>query len=243
MPGTRGSILVVEDDEAIRHVVRLALQREGYTVAEAAAGEEGLRLLDLERPVVVLLDIMLPGMDGWEVCKVIRARSKVPVIMLTARVEEADRVLGLELGADDYVVKPFSPRELVARIKAVLRRAGPWGDPQAPESGKMEYPGLSIDPVAHEVRVSGTPLHLTPKEFDLLTWLARRPGQAFTKTALLEAVWGYEMGDERTVTEHIKRLRHKMGDTGRRYIKTVWGIGYKFSPHSQAEPGAGEGPV
>lgn len=201
-------ILLVDDDEKIREILRAYLQRDGYGVEEVADGEEALTAFDHTRPDLVILDLMLPGLDGWEVCKRIRAKSRVPIIMLTARGEEFDKVLGLELGADDYVSKPFSPRELTARVKAVLRRtdAGP-----SPEE-TLRFPDLEIDRASRRAFYNGKEVFLTPKEFDLLWFLASNPGRVFSREQLLEKVWGYDyFGDTRTVDTHIKRLREKLG--------------------------------
>lgn len=175
---------------------------------------------------LLVLDLMMPGLDGWAVCQRVRASSSLPIIILTARSDEMDRVLGLDLGADDYLVKPFSPRELVARVKAVLRRTKPL-----PDGTTLQYPGITMDEQAREVRINDKPVALTPKEFELLLFLARSPGRAFTREQLLQHVWGYNyFGDARTVDTHVTRLREKMSRFGLepQYISTVWGIGYKF---------------
>lgn len=221
-------ILVIEDEQNVRRLVRIALQRDGFSVLEAEDGKTGLQLFASEEPDLVILDLMLPGVDGWEVCREIRSRSSTPLIMLTARGDEVDRVLGLEMGADDYVVKPFSPRELVARVKAVLRRQGSQ-DYHAADV--IEHPGLVINPAERTVLLDGQPVRLTPKEFDLLALLAAHPGKAFPRERLLQRVWGHDYwGDERTIDVHITRLREKLGKNSgaRDYISTVWGIGYKF---------------
>jgi DNA-binding response OmpR family regulator len=194
-------------------------------------GNEALARADAQLPDLVVLDIMLPGLDGLEVCRRLRSRAPIPVVMLTARGSEEDRVLGLELGADDYVAKPFSPRELTARVKAVLRRAGsPLGEVDS--AGTVEHDGIQIDLGAREARVRGEPATLTAREFELLAFLVRRPRQVFRRDELLEHVWGYTYGDTATVTVHIRRLREKIEDdpsTPRR-ITTVWGVGYRFDP-------------
>ncbi len=221
-------ILVIEDEQNVRRLVRIALQRDGFSVLEAEDGKTGLQLFAAENPDLVILDLMLPGVDGWEVCREIRARSSTPLIMLTARGDEVDRVLGLEMGADDYVVKPFSPRELVARVKAVLRRQGAQ-DNHADEP--IVHPGLVINPAERTVLLDGQPIRLTPKEFDLLALLAAHPGKVFPRERLLQRIWGHDYwGDERTIDVHITRLREKLGRNSgaREYISTVWGIGYKF---------------
>lgn len=220
-----GVILIVEDEQTVRDVASLYLQKEGFRVVSAVDGEEALEMIRSENPDLVILDIMLPKKDGWTVCREIRQYQSVPIIILSAKGEEYDRVLGLELGADDYVTKPFSPRELVARVKAVLRRSGPTTDP----GQVLRYPGLTIDTAAHRVEVNGREIPLTPKEFELLVFLASRPRRVFNREQLLSAVWGYEFsGDTRTVDTHIKRLREKLRGTGQSYLKTVWGLGYKF---------------
>lgn len=222
-------VLVVEDDPTLSDVVSRYLQREGFDVETCADGAQGLaRSLDW-LPDLVVLDIMLPGLDGLEVCRRLRSSAPIPVVMLTARTEEDDRVLGLELGADDYVTKPFSPRELTARIKAVLRRSdGPvtGGGP-----GPLRAGALEVDPVAHEARRDGRPIHLTSKEFDLLVHLMRHPRQAFGRDELLESVWGWSYGDSATVTVHVRRLRTKVEDDpgAPRHLVTVSG-GYRFEP-------------
>jgi DNA-binding response OmpR family regulator len=224
-------VLVVEDDRTVAEVVTRYLEREGFAVESVGDGNEALARADAQLPDLVVLDIMLPGLDGLEVCRLLRSRAPIPVVMLTARGSEEDRVLGLELGADDYVAKPFSPRELTARVKAVLRRAGsPLGDVDS--AGTVEYDGLQVDLGAREARVRGELATLTAREFELLTFLVRRPRQVFRRDELLEHVWGYTYGDTATVTVHIRRLREKIEDdpsTPRR-ITTVWGVGYRFDP-------------
>lgn len=223
-------VLVVDDEVKIRELVRAYLQKEGFEVAEAAGGLEALEKLKAQAFHAVVLDLMMPGMGGLELCREIRKDSDVPIIMLTARGEEIDRVLGLELGADDYMVKPFSPRELVARIKAVLRRVKKAGNgPGAPSM--IEAGGLQINESAREATIDGQALALTPKEFDLLLNLARHPGRVFSREQLLQQVWGYDyFGEGRTVDTHITRLREKLSRIRpeQQYIATVWGIGYKF---------------
>ncbi|WP_078060433.1 response regulator transcription factor [Desulfotomaculum copahuensis] len=220
-------ILVVDDEEPVCALVRMYLENEGFPVETAGDGEEALSRVKSGYIRLVLLDLMLPGLDGWTVCREIRKFSPVPIIMLTAKGEEFDRVMGLELGADDYMAKPFSPRELVARVKAVLRRTEQAG---ARERTLLIYPGLTIDCNANRVEVSGREVQLAPKEFELLCFLASRPRRVFTRDYLLEKVWDYNYtGDGRTVDTHIKRLREKLKtESGRSYLKTVWGKGYKF---------------
>ncbi|MDI3543615.1 MAG: two-component system, OmpR family, response regulator ResD [Candidatus Atribacteria bacterium] len=222
------SILVVEDEESVRELLRLYLEKEGFKVELAADGEEALDKMSRASPDLILLDLMLPKKDGWEVCREIRKTSYVPIIMLTARGEEFDKVLGLELGADDYIAKPFSPREVVARIKAVLRRAN-----ASLGGGRMwETLGLRIDYEAKKVEIKEKEINLTPKEFELLWFLVNHPQRVYTREQLLEYVWGYDfLGDARTVDTHIKRLREKLSEGGiSSSIKTVWGYGYKFEP-------------
>ncbi|HPZ81258.1 MAG TPA: response regulator transcription factor [Candidatus Atribacteria bacterium] len=223
------NILVVEDEESVRELLRLYLEKEGFKVELASDGEEALDKMSRTSPDLVLLDLMLPKKDGWEVCREIRKTSYVPIIMLTARGEEFDKVLGLELGADDYIAKPFSPREVVARIKAVLRRA----NSTSLSRGRIwETLGLKIDYEAKKVEAKGREINLTPKEFELLWFLVNHPRRVYTREQLLEYVWGYDFaGDTRTVDTHIKRLREKLTEGGiASSIKTVWGYGYKFEP-------------
>ncbi|SFG06116.1 two component transcriptional regulator, winged helix family [Desulfotomaculum arcticum] len=228
MPEYAGTVLVVEDEEPVRELTRLYLEREGFQVETALDGEEALLRAASARPDLILLDIMLPKMDGWAVCREIRKQLVTPIIMLTARGEELDRVLGLEMGADDYITKPFSPREMVARVKAVLRRVQQTQTRQ--DNEVITLPGLIIDNSARQVEINGQVIPMPPKEFDLLWFLAGNPGRVFTREQLLQQVWEYDyLGDPRTVDTHIKRLREKLNaNTGRRYIKTVWGLGYKF---------------
>jgi two-component system alkaline phosphatase synthesis response regulator PhoP len=220
-------VLVVDDDPGIVKVVRAYLEQAGFEVLAAHDGKKAMQIARHERPDLVVLDLMLPEMDGWDVCRALRKESDVPIIMLTARVEETDKLVGLELGADDYVTKPFSPRELVARVRSVLRRAD--GMPPAPE--RISRGDVTIDLSRHSVEVAGQPKDLTPTEFNLLATLMNDPGRAFTRTQLLEAVQGYAYeGYERTIDVHVKNLRQKIEDDSRnpQRIKTVYGIGYKF---------------
>lgn len=219
-------ILVVDDELAILELVSFNLRREGYDVITAADGKSALEVFAAEKPDLVVLDLMIPEPDGYEVCRIIRAQSAVPVIMLTARGEEQDRVRGLDLGADDYVVKPFSPRELLARVRAVLRRS-----PVVQEGDRLVAGELVIDSERHQVTIAGEPVELTPKEFDLLKMLAENAGRALERDFLLEKVWGYAFaGATRTLDVHIRRLRQKIDDDPQnpRYIETVHGIGYRF---------------
>ncbi len=223
-------VLLVEDDSQLADVVRLYLEDAGFRVEVARDGLAGIQSFAERRPDLVILDLMLPGIDGWQVCRRIRQESRVPVLMLTARGDEEDRVRGFELGADDYVVKPFLPRELVARVKALLRRRNEAGDH---EREQLAFTGLNIDRTQFRVLVGSLEVALTPKEFDLLWLLASHPGRAFQRDHLLERVWGYDYaGDAHTLEVHVGRLREKLerGLPGQRWIKTVWGIGYKFEP-------------
>ena len=229
VPAVSPRILVVDDEKMVTEVVERYLQREGYDVAVARDGLEALRIAREWSPDLLLLDLMLPGIDGLEVCRQLRQETELPIIMLTARGEETDRVVGLELGADDYMVKPFSPRELVARVKAVLRRATA-GPGRAP-GGAVRFNSLSINPQTREVSDDGRQINLTAKEFDLLYFLASHPNQVFTREQLMNDVWDYTYAaDYSTVTVHIRRLREKVeaDPVKPRYIKTVWGVGYKF---------------
>jgi DNA-binding response OmpR family regulator len=223
-------ILVVDDEPMVREVVVAYLEREGYVVEEAATGSEALKRIRESCPDLVVLDVMLPEVDGFSVLTELRRDRDVPVILLTARTEEPDRVLGLELGADDYVVKPFSPRELVARVKSVLRRTTPA--PTATEV--LEFDGLVIDEKAREVKVRGEAIEMTPKEFDLVAFLARSPRRVFSRAQLLEQVWdsSADWQDPSTVTVHVRRLRRKVETDPEqpRWITTVWGVGYRFEP-------------
>ena len=222
-------VLVVEDEPTVSEVVERYLRREGYEVAVASDGLEGLRLAQKWAPELVVLDLMLPQVDGLEVCRQLRRESQVPIIILTARGEETDRVVGLEMGADDYMVKPFSLRELVARIKSVLRRAS--AGPVQAAGGTLQFENLTINLLTREVIAGGKDVRLTAKEFDLLVFFASNPGQVFARDQLMDRVWDYTYAaDSSTVTVHIRRLREKIeADPMRpKYIKTVWGVGYKF---------------
>jgi DNA-binding response OmpR family regulator len=222
-------VLVVEDEQVVREVVVKYLRREGYQTLEAGDGDTACSLVERERPDLVVLDVMLPGRDGLAVCRWIRARSEVPVIMLTARGEEADRIVGLELGADDYVTKPFSPRELATRVKAVLRRARP----PAEQDERLVFGELVIDASTREVLKNGRPLELTAREFDLLWFLASNPRHVFSRDQLMDRVWGHATAvDTGTVTVHVRRLRSKIEDDPSRpqRLQTVWGVGYRFAP-------------
>ena len=225
-------ILIVDDDENIAELISLYLTKECFDTMLVHDGEKALVAYDTYQPNLILLDLMLPGIDGYQVCREIRTRSNVPIIMLSAKGEVFDKVLGLELGADDYIMKPFDAKELVARVKAVLRRyqAVPKPEPTTPENGKyVEYPGITINLTNYSVVVDGTNVDMPPKELELLYFLAASPNQVFTREQLLDHIWGYEyIGDTRTVDVHIKRLREKIKDHPQWSLSTVWGIGYKF---------------
>ena len=226
--------LIIEDDPDITRLVRLYLVEAGFVVVSADNGIDGLAAHVREQPDIIILDVMLPGLDGREVCQRIRQIARTPIIMLTARRMEEDRVQGLDLGADDYVTKPFSPRELVSRARAVLRRAAPdrAADPARDlpaRPDRLSFGALSIQPLARRVEVEGNPIELTPKEFDLLVALASAPDHVFSREALLSRVWGYEyLGDSRTVDVHIGTLRKKIERGATQYIRTVWSQGYSF---------------
>jgi DNA-binding response OmpR family regulator len=223
------TILVVDDEPIVRDVVVRYLRRDGYRTREAATGDEAREILEAEMPELVVLDVMLPGTDGLELCRWIRARSDLPVIMLTARGGETDRIVGLELGADDYVTKPFSPRELAVRVRNVLRRSRT----AAEDGDRITFGSFEIDSSAREVRCDSQQLSLTAKEFDLLWFLASHPRRVFSRDQLMDGVWGYTTAlDTGTVTVHIRRLRQKIeSDPSRpRFLETVWGVGYRFSP-------------
>jgi two-component system alkaline phosphatase synthesis response regulator PhoP len=218
------TILVVDDERNIVELAKLYLQNEGYRVEVAGDGAEALEKIEALRPALVVLDLMLPEMDGWEVCRQVRASSSTPIIMLTARDDDVDKIVGLELGADDYITKPFNPRELVARVKAVLRRTA-----EPPRQGRALHVGpLVIDPARREATLDGVALSLRAKEFDLLHALAEHRGLVLSREQILERVWGYDyLGESRTVDVHIARLRDKLAE-GRVIIETVWSIGYKL---------------
>ncbi len=219
--------LVIEDDKNIAELLRLYLEKDGFDVSIAADGGKGLQLAEDESPDVVLLDIMLPVMDGWQVCREIRRTSQVPIIMLTAKGETFDKVSGLEMGADDYVTKPFEVKELIARIHAVMRRTE-GGD--SPAAKRLEYDKLIINLDSYELIVDGKKVDTPPKEMELLYHLAASPNRVYTRNQLLDEVWGFDyFGDSRTVDVHIKRLREKLeGVSDKWSLKTVWGVGYKF---------------
>jgi DNA-binding response OmpR family regulator len=223
------TVLVVDDEPIVREVVVSYLEREGYRTLEASDGDTARQLIERERPGLVVLDVMLPGTDGLELCRWVRARSDLPVILVTARGDEVDRIVGLELGADDYVTKPFSPRELAARVRTVLRRA--TASVSARE--RLSFDGLEIDAETREVRKRGELVRLTAREFDLLWFLADHPRQVFSRDLLMDRVWGYSAAlDTGTVTVHVRRLREKIEDdpSRPRFLETVWGVGYRFVP-------------
>jgi DNA-binding response OmpR family regulator len=223
------TVLVVDDEPTIREIVAGYLEREGYRTLEAADGNRARELLEREPPDLVVLDVMLPGADGLELCRWIRSRSRLPVIMLTARGEESDRIVGLELGADDYVTKPFSPRELAARVRTVLRRA----EPEAVSEERLSFNGLVIDSATREVTKNGAALRLTAREFDLLWFVASHPRRVFSREQIMRRVWGYSAAlDTGTVTVHVRRLREKIEEepSRPRHLETVWGVGYRFTP-------------
>jgi len=224
-----GSVLVVDDEPIVRDVVVRYLETAGFDTIEARDGLAARELLEQEMPTAVVLDLMMPRMDGLELCRWIRARSDVPVIMLTALGEETDRIVGLELGADDYVTKPFSPRELAVRVKAVVRRATPG----APKAERIEVGDLRVDALTREVVKAGRAVRLTATEFDLLWFLASHPRRVFSRQQLMGSVWGYQASfDTGTVTVHVRRLREKIETepSKPRHLETVWGVGYRFTP-------------
>ncbi|MFD2762265.1 response regulator transcription factor [Lentibacillus juripiscarius] len=231
---TNAKILVVDDEDRIRRLVRMYLEKEDFIVEEAADGTEALEFAKTNDYEVILLDIMMPGMDGIEVAKELRKEKTTPIIMLTAKGEESDRVQGFEVGSDDYIVKPFSPREVVLRVKAILRRVSShdYNEAETPTKNLIVFPHLTIDYDAHRVTADGNEVSLTPKEYELLCFLAEEPDKVFSREVLLKEVWEYEFfGDLRTVDTHVKRLREKLTKVSKEaanMIVTVWGVGYKF---------------
>ncbi|MGH3437279.1 MAG: response regulator transcription factor [Sciscionella sp.] len=227
MPTAVSTVLIVDDDATVADVVRRYLENAGYQVRIAADGETGLRLAEQLRVNLVVLDLMLPGIDGLEVCRRLRARSAVPVIMLTARGEEQDRIAGLQLGADDYVAKPFSPRELALRVASVLRRTTPSAG-----GGVLAEGGLVLDTEARSATLDDSQLSLTTREFELLAFFLSHQGKAYSRAELLEQVWAWDFGDQSTVTVHVRRLREKIEPDPARpsRIATVWGVGYRYDP-------------
>lgn len=223
----RQTIMVVDDDPNIAQLVRLYLEKEGFEVDVQIRGDEAVSAFHKNPPALILLDIMLPGMDGWQVCRAVRQISSIPIIMISAKDETFDKVLGLELGADDYVTKPFEGKELVARVKAVLRRTAP----SETQKDTLAFPGLTISLEKYEVHFQGKLIEMPPKELEVLYFLAGRQNRVFTRDQLLQQVWGFDFfGDSRTVDVHIKRLREKLQNSEALgwQIKTVWGVGYKF---------------
>lgn len=228
-------ILIVDDDENIANLISLYLTKECYETRIEHDGQSALDAFKEYAPNLILLDIMLPGLDGYEVCREIRRESKVPIIMLSAKTEVFDKVLGLELGADDYIIKPFDSKELVARVKAVLRRytEAPAPVEKKPDEKRVEYKDLIINLSNYEIIYKGKPVEMTPREIELLYFLASSPNQVFTREQLLDHIWGYEYaGDTRTVDVHIKRIREKIADTDQWSIGTVWSVGYRFEVHN-----------
>src|SRR5579875_1828187 len=222
----KGEVLIVDDEPGIRRLIALYLEREGFATSAVGSGAEALELVKRSMPALIILDIMLPDIDGWEVCREVRRTSDVPIIMLTAREGDEDKIVGLEIGADDYVTKPFVPRELVARVRAILRRTRA---PQ-PESDAtfLDFGDLTIDTGKREVRLNGQVIQLRAKEYDLLAKLASKPGWVFKREQLLQDVWGYDFyGDSGTIDVHVRRLRAKLNDSSShpRFIETVWGVG------------------
>jgi len=226
---TVARVLVVDDDVTVREVVVSYLRAGGHAVVEAADGAEALRAMRSDPADLVVLDLMMPGIDGLEVCRRLRAAGDVPIIMLTALGAEVDRVVGLESGADDYVTKPFSPRELVLRVEALLRRVG---EQSRPETGSVTDGDLVVDSGRHEATLDGRPIALTSREFDLLRFLVTNPGTAYSRDELLQHVWGWSFGDQSTVTVHVRRLREKVERDPKRpnRLVTVWGVGYRWEP-------------
>ena len=221
-------VMIVDDDKNICDLLRLYLEKDGYNIILSHDGEEALVKFNALKPDIVLLDVMLPGIDGWQICREIRKKSNVPIIMITAKSETFDKVLGLELGADDYIVKPFDTKEVIARIKAVARRTGKL--PSKADTKELNYDKLSVNLTRYVLKVDGKVLDTPPKELELLYFLASNPNRVFTRDQLLDEVWGFEYyGDSRTIDVHIKRLREKLeGVSDKWSLKTVWGVGYKF---------------
>lgn len=222
-----GKIMIVDDDLNICELLRLYIEKEGFSVVTVNDGESAVKSFEKEKPDLILLDIMLPKLDGWQVCREIRKTSQCPIIMLTAKGEVFDKVLGLELGADDYMVKPFEAKEVIARIRAVLRRTGKTEEPPVKE---VRWDKLSINLTNYELKVDGVQIDTPPKEMELLYHLASNPNRVFTRDQLLDEVWGFDYyGDSRTVDVHVKRLREKIDGVSDKWeLKTVWGVGYKF---------------
>lgn len=222
-------ILVVDDESRMRKLVRDFLEKQNFAVLEAGDGSEALDIFfDNQDIALIILDVMMPKMDGWQVCREVRGYSEVPIIMLTARSDERDELQGFELGVDEYISKPFSPKILVARVEAILRRTN-----QVTDDETIEYGGITIDKAAHVVSIDGNPIDLSYKEFELLTYFMENKGIALSREKILNSVWNYDyFGDARTIDTHVKKLRSKLGDCGE-YIKTIWGMGYKFEVEGQ----------
>ena len=225
---TNAKILIADDDKNICELLKIYFEKEGYAVVLAGNGEEDLLKFDEEDPDIILLDVMMPKLDGWQVCRELRKKSECPIIMITAKGETFDKVLGLELGADDYVVKPFEPKEIVARVKAVLRRTGKANSEN--DKKEVNYDKLTVNMTKYELKVDGKIVDTPPKELELLFHLASNPNRVYTRDQLLDEVWGFEYyGDSRTVDVHVKRLREKLEGVSEKWsLKTVWGVGYKF---------------
>ena len=228
-------ILIVDDDKNICELLRLYIEKEGYAAALAHDGREALQKFETEKPDLIILDVMMPELDGWQVCREIRKNSDIPIIMLTAKGETFDKVLGLELGADDYVTKPFDSKEIVARIKAVLRRTG--AKQPVNDIKEVSFDKLSVNLTRYELKVDGIAVNTPPKELELLFHLASNPNRVYTRDQLLDEVWGFEYyGDSRTVDVHVKRLREKLEGVSQQWsLKTVWGVGYKFEVADEAK--------
>ena len=226
-------ILLVDDDPNIRQLLNLYLTKEGYQVEMAERGDTAVTMFKQNPPSIMLLDVMLPTLDGWQVCREVRKKSSVPIIMITAKGDTFDKVLGLELGADDYIVKPFDTKEVIARIKAIARRVG--NSPEESEVKEVRYDKLSVNMTRYELRVDGKVVDTPPKELELLFYLASNPNRVYTRDQLLDEVWGFEYyGDSRTIDVHIKRLREKLeGVSDKWSLKTVWGVGYKFESEEE----------
>lgn len=224
---SNNKILIADDDAHIAELIKLYFEKDGFTTVTANNGRTAVELFKSEAPSIVILDVMMPEMDGWQVCREIRRVSNIPIIMLTAKGETFDKVLGLELGADDYMVKPFEPKELIARVKAVLRRSD---TKETAAEKEIVFPNLTINLSNYELKINGSIIEVPPKELELLYFLASNPNRVFTREQLLEEVWGFDyFGDSRTVDVHIKRLREKLEDVDANWqLKTVWGVGYKF---------------
>lgn len=220
-------VLIADDDQHIAELIKVYFEKDGFSTVIANNGKKAVELFKSEAPAIVILDVMMPEMDGWQVCREIRRVSNIPIIMLTAKGETFDKVLGLELGADDYMVKPFEPKELIARVKAVLRRSD---TKEASAEKEIVFPNLTINLSNYELKINGNIVEIPPKELELLYFLASNPNRVFTREQLLEEVWGFDyFGDSRTVDVHIKRLREKLeGVEANWQLKTVWGVGYKF---------------